>query len=147
MTGDDIRTAAAALAVGVSLISLVITRLQAQKAERLGRRPVLVVRANKQNTEWAIENIGKGPALDIIVYQQVGGRWHALRMPEVAADGSAPIPARWFKEGRSCLMLRYRSVADAERYVTRVHGDRSEMSEGWKDVPVTDGLRSHREFL
>jgi hypothetical protein len=147
ITGEDIRTGAAAIAVGVSLISLAITRMQAQKAERFGRRPVLVVRTNRQNTEWEIENIGKGPALDVVLFQRVSANWRPLLMPDLAADGRAPIPPKWFEQDHPDLILRYRSIADRERYLTKVHDDRAEISRGWKDAPVIAGLRSHREYL
>lgn len=147
MSGEDIKTGVAAVAVVVSVGSAVITRRQVRKAERFGRRPVLVVRTNKQRTEWEIENIGKGPALDVVLLQCVEGKWRPLQMPELAADGSAPIPSSWLEENHSRLMARYRSIGDDERYVTSSDGDRSTMATGWEKVPaIEEPLPSHRDY-
>ena len=146
MTGEEIRTGIAALAVAISIVSFVITRAQARKAERFGRRPALVVRSNKQRTEWKIENIGNGPALDVILLQRVDEEWNPLRMPELPADGSAPIPSTWLRPDHSALRIRYRSIVEKERYVTRVDGDCTTMSEGWDDLPGIEEPRSYREY-
>ena len=147
MTGEDVRTAAAALAVAISTISLVITRMQARRAERFGRRPVLVLRTNKERTRWLIENIGAGPAFDVVCFQSADASWKSLRMPELAAGGDAALPAKWLLSNRPHLLVRYRSVALRERYVTETHDDLTEVSVGWGSVPPADETPSHNDFL
>lgn len=104
MSGEEIRTVAAVLAVAISVVSLVITRMQARRADRLGRRPVLVVRSDKQRTKWEIENIGKGPAVDVVILKCAAGAWLALQLPDLSADGTAALPTRWLKEDYANLL-------------------------------------------
>lgn len=148
MSDEEIRTIAAVVAVAVSLLSLVITRLQTRKAERFGRRPVLVIRTNKLKTKWSVENIGKGPALDVALFQRDSTHeWHGMLLPDVAADAETTVSSQWVDEDCSEMVIRYRSVAESERYVTRVHDDRAEPADGWKKIPKVKELVSHRDFL
>jgi hypothetical protein len=134
------------LAVVISLISLLITRIQARKAERFGRRPVLVVRSDKQRTDWEIENIGKGPAVDVVVLKCAAPKWQALQMPDLSADGTAALPARWLKKDHADLIVRYASIAANERYATRYRGNRAMFTDNWKGLPRAATPESHLDY-
>lgn len=146
MSGEEIRTVAAVLAVAISVVSLVITRMQARRADRLGRRPVLVVRSDKQRTKWEIENIGKGPAVDVVILKCAAGAWLALQLPDLSADGTAALPTRWLKEDYANLVVRYVSIATNERYATRYHDDRAVFTDNWKGLPRTAPPESHLDY-
>jgi hypothetical protein len=127
----------AAIALVVSVIVFVDNRLRAAEAARLARVPTLVFTWDPLRQVWILTNIGNGPALDVVIVQQIGGQWaHPLRMPEMAVQDSNLVPARWVRWSEDPgLGARYRSIT-GERYMTKTGGDWSQQLQGWGDVPA-----------
>lgn len=85
-------TIIAAVAIIVSLLTFALTYFQSIRAERRGRMPVLVLLPDTSG--WRLENIGGGPALNILIAQGRGPAEHggviALRSDAIGSDGTAP---------------------------------------------------------
>ena len=125
-----------ALALAVSAIVFVDNRVRQLQAARLGRRPTLVFVWDHAQQYWTLNNIGLGPALDVVAVQRIDGDWmHPLRMPELAVADSEVVPRRWIGDRDPGLAVRYRS-ATGEPYTTRTGDDWSQTSEGWAVFPV-----------
>jgi hypothetical protein len=84
-------TIIAAVAIIASLLTFALTYVQSVRAERRGRMPVLVLLPDPSG--WRLENIGGGPALNILIAQgrgpAEGGGVIALRSDAIGPDGSA----------------------------------------------------------
>jgi hypothetical protein len=127
----------AGLALVVSVIVFVDNRLRAIETARLARRPALAFTWDGVTKRWSLDNIGNGPALDVVIVQSVAGTWsHPIRMPELAADQSMPVSRIWVEEWdeNPGLGARYRSIT-GEQYMTQTGDDWSQMKEGWDDFP------------
>jgi hypothetical protein len=127
-----------AIALVVSVVVFVDNRVRQSQAARLGRRPMLVFVWDQGQQQWSLDNIGLGPALDVVAVQRISGQWmHPLRMPELAVGDADVIPRRWIEawDPDPGLAVRYRSVV-GEPYSTRTGDDWSQASEGWRDFPA-----------
>lgn len=138
------------LAFAVSVFVFIDNRRRAVETARLQRRPALVFAWNPEEQYWELNNIGNGPALDVVVLQGAGDSWTLpLRMPELAVGGDAVIPRRWLEQRFSdpALAARYRSVT-GEPYMTETRSDVSTMSEGWERLPmdVWDNIEPHWRY-
>jgi hypothetical protein len=72
-------------AFAVSVMSLTISYLSSRKTSITGIKPVLVFVYDEEKG-WILQNIGNGPAMNIIVAQKrVGGEWfNPVRIPPVS---------------------------------------------------------------
>ena len=84
--------------------------------------------------------------MDVAVLKCAAGEWKALQMPDLSADGTAALPARWLKKDHANLIVRYVSIATSERYTTRYRGDRAVFADNWKDLPRTATPESHLDY-
>jgi hypothetical protein len=78
------------LAVAISIISLGISSYLSIRSVRTQIRPVIVM-LYEASTGWCIENVGNGPALNVIVSVKADRnlKWpDPVRVPPVAANGS-----------------------------------------------------------
>jgi hypothetical protein len=80
------------VAVLVSFLTFLLTYLASQRADRRRRMPVIVVFPEDEG--WRLENIGNGPALNIVIAQgrgtEANGSLIELRREAVGANGAAP---------------------------------------------------------
>ncbi|HWC41676.1 MAG TPA: hypothetical protein VHK02_06795 [Actinomycetota bacterium] len=133
----------AGVALVVSVIVFVDSRVRELRAAKLARRPALVFSWDEPHRVWVLSNIGSGPALDVVIVQRVDGRWaHPLRMPEMAVQDANTVPRRWFEQWHPNpgLGASYRSIGD-ERYATRTGDDRSEIREGTGGIGLDAAAR------
>ena len=81
-------TVLSVIALVTSLVTFVISKRAAERAEQRDRMPVLAF-VYDESQGWMLRNIGRGPALNIIVAQErPAGRWFApVRVPPLPADG------------------------------------------------------------
>ena len=147
---DSISIGLSAVALVVSVVVFIDSRIRQVQAARLARRPALVLGWNPQEQHWILANVGSGPALDIVLVQRHDDEWaHALRMPELGAEGEAVVPQRWIEafHGDPGLGARYRSVT-GERYFTRTGQDVSTLSDGWDELSasVWDDIEPHWKY-
>src|SRR4026207_1238732 len=120
------------IAVAVSIVVFVDNRVRDLRAARLARQPALVFTWHASALNWSLQNIGSGPALDVVIAQRLHGiRAHALRRPGRAADGQTLLPRLWIEAFGSDpgLGAHYRSITD-EEYWTTTADDRSTISIG-----------------
>jgi hypothetical protein len=133
---DSISTTIAAIALAVSLIVFFDNRMRQGQAARLARQPALVLAWDPDRSTWTLHNIGRGPALDVVMLQRIDGEWrHPVRMPEMPVDGVQTVPRRWY-EGWSLnpgLGARYRSIT-GEEYQTLTADDYSRITDGWREL-------------
>jgi hypothetical protein len=69
-------------------VSLAISYWHNRQSAITGRKPVLTF-AYDDKTGWVLQNIGNGPALNVIVAQkEIGGQWfNPVRAPPVSMGG------------------------------------------------------------
>jgi len=133
----------AGVALIVSVIVFVDSRVRELRAARLARRPALVFVWNQEKSAWILSNIGSGPALDVVIVQRVGGAWgHPLRMPEMAVGDASIVPRLWSEkwDKNPGLGARYRSMTE-EEYTTTTAGDRSKIDSGSGELPSDFGAQ------
>jgi hypothetical protein len=88
-------------ALVVSVISFSMSYLQTRTSATTGMKPVLVF-VYDRNGQWLLENLGNGPALNIVVAEKPNdnSQWiNPVRIPPLAREGRFPlrvnINARW----------------------------------------------------
>jgi hypothetical protein len=85
-------TIIAGVAILASILTFALTYLASLRAERRGRMPVLVLLPDKPG--WRLENIGGGPALNIVIAQGRGPATKEglieLRADDIGPGGIAP---------------------------------------------------------
>lgn len=132
----------AGVAIAVSVGVWVDNRRREARAAQLARKPALVFTWDQARLLWMLNNIGSGPALDVVIIQRIEGKWcHPLRMPEMAADHANSVPRRWYEAWHQNpgLGASYRSIA-GEDYATNAGNDCSEITEGWRDLRQDSAL-------
>ncbi len=126
------------VALLVSVVVFYENRRRSIEAAKLQRRPSLVFAWDHEQGHWDLDNIGNGPALDVVIVQRIDGQWALpLRMPELPAGGRGIVPRRWLEQRHDDpgLAARYRSVT-AEPYMTETGDDVSTITEGWGTLPA-----------
>jgi hypothetical protein len=135
---DAVSVVIAGVALVVSVIVFVDSRIRELRAARLARKPALVFAWNPEKRTWVLSNIGSGPALDVVIAQFVKGTWtHPLRMPEMAVQDANVVPRRWYEgwDENPGLGASYRSITE-EVYTTKTADDRSVIRAGSGDMPA-----------
>jgi hypothetical protein len=86
-------TVLSVIALVTSVVTFFISRRAADRAEQRGRMPVLAF-VYDESRGWILRNVGRGPALNIIVAQKrPGDGWFApVRVPPLANDGEMLCP-------------------------------------------------------
>jgi len=96
----------------VSVISLVISGLacwNAWQARRTSVIPVLVF-TRRSSTEWQIENVGNGPALNVLSREKdFGGKWKEEIIPLYPIAAKTTINLPWFKSAET-LVATYADI-------------------------------------
>ena len=84
---DFISATFSGAALVVSFLAFALTYRQSRATARAGRKPVLVFEYDGKRG-WIINNVGGGPALNVIVAQKrVNGEWfNPVRIPPLARD-------------------------------------------------------------
>lgn|SRR5215208_882825 len=143
---EAISVVIAGIALAVSVIVYVDNRIREARAARLARKPALVFAWHGERRTWTLSNIGSGPALDVVIFQRINGKWmHPLRMPEMAVQDDHTVPRRWYEHWHENpgLGARYRSTT-GETYNTRTGDDYSEIREGWdEDTAPATAIEPH----
>jgi uncharacterized protein YndB with AHSA1/START domain len=144
---DAISATIAGIALAISLVVFFDNRGRETRAARLARRPALVFSWDPETTAWNLQNIGGGPALDVVILQRIEMTWgRPLRMPEMPVDGSQTVPGRWVAwDTNPGLGARYRSIA-GEQYSTITADDASRMADGWGELNVRETAEPHWSY-
>jgi hypothetical protein len=140
------------VALVVSILTFALNFRAGRLAERRGRMPVLVF--EWQSNGWVLNNVGSGPALNVIVAQGKGDPprkgillqrgvhepwFNPVQLPPLARD--AQYPLSWIAE-ESGLGATYADALGAT-YTAKCGNDRSITFDG-VHIPVwQDGVRPH----
>ena len=85
----------AAVAILVSIGAIVITFWLARRQEAVGIRPVLIF-VYDGSIGWKLQNVGSGPALNVLVAQKKSEHWfNPVRVPPVAAGSEMVL--KWLR--------------------------------------------------
>jgi hypothetical protein len=129
-----------AISVGIALASLLVNFVLSRRSSIRARKPILVFVDDPDEECWALQNLGNGPALNVLVAQRAGGRWfNPVRLAPLAKDGSFSL--RWL--GRVDDTGLGASYADFEgrRYTSTLGGEISRAFKGdrlprWDDSEI-----------
>jgi hypothetical protein len=78
-----------AVSVAIAFASLAVNFLLSHRAEVRARKPVLVFVDDPDQGCWTLNNIGNGPALNVVVAQRAGGQWfNPVRVPPFSRDAA-----------------------------------------------------------
>ena len=107
---------AAAIAIVISLVSLLFSVVAFARTQRASVRPVLVFTLGSDRV-WMMKNIGRGPAMDVLVGEQTeDGIWtQVIRCNPIAAGEATSLP--WLEYAWE-LAATYRDV-DNRDYTSR----------------------------
>lgn len=88
----DESTLIAGIAVGISIVTFIISLWRGQRAEARARKPVLVFVDDPDIGCWVLRNVGNGPALNVLVAQRRNGQWfNPVKLPPLARDATFPL--------------------------------------------------------
>jgi hypothetical protein len=79
-------------ALVISLLSLVFTVLYSRRSLRISVAPILIFSRDQQKG-WLLENVGNGPALNVVVYNGDMKEWEkAVRCYAIANKSNIDLP-------------------------------------------------------
>lgn len=110
------------------------------------RKPVLVFVDVPEQGTWVLQNVGNGPALNVLVAQRQEGQWfNPVIVPPLSAESSYPL--RWLgRINTSGLGATYADFED-RRYTSTLGGERSHTYDGNRLPKWNDGeIRRHWEL-
>lgn len=123
------------LATGISIVALVLTAtnflvtyILTRKRDAGAIRPVMVF--TYQDDGWHIENVGNGPALDVIFHRLSGGSiTQTVRLPAVSKGGKLCLHfAR--HDSKQVFAATYRD-SDSRPYTSQSQHDVSTVTKGF----------------
>src|ERR687893_400657 len=90
----------------ISGVSLAISYWHSRKSAITGRKPVLTF-VYDDETGWVLQNIGNGPALNVIVAQKKVGEqgFNPVRVPPISKDGA--FVCRWLGHVNTTRGIKY----------------------------------------
>ena len=133
-------TVIAVISVAIAAASFVANYLIAQRAGVRARKPVLVFVDDPERECWVLQNVGNGPALNVLVAQRQGGQWfNPVLAPPLGKDSAFPLT--WL--GRADVTGLGATYSDFEdrRYTSTLGGERSRTYEqnrlpAWPDEEI-----------
>jgi hypothetical protein len=117
------------VSVAIALVSFGVNFWLNQRAAVRARKPVLVFVDEPEQACWVLQNVGNGPALNVLIAQRAQGQWfNPVRVPPCGKDSSFPL--RWL--GRINVTGLGASYSDFEnrRYTSTLGNDSSCFYEG-----------------
>jgi hypothetical protein len=117
------------VAILFSVLSLVISARRSRAEEKTGLRPVLVF-VHEEPTGWRLQNIGKGPALNILIAKRDDREdWFDIaRVPPLPENGAVDL-SRWGKTVSDEAGATYQDFKD-NAYSSICKDDRAHTSDG-----------------
>lgn len=135
-------------AIVISLLSLFFSLWSFRRRERAAVRPVLVFERTTDRN-WVIQNVGAGPALDVLIGDQSwqNEEWFQIaQCHAIAADAIVTLP--WLQQGRE-LGATYCDVT-GRKYSSWCSSYRTEVTRGnrfpeWERTDFEYDLRKAAE--
>lgn len=91
----------------VSVAAVVIATIQTARTNKLSHLPILVIRWDGQRELWQVQNVGNGPALNIVVAQQAEDGtdlwYNPVSIPAIPSGESFDF--LWLGSGESIFSL------------------------------------------
>jgi len=138
--GISTATVISIVSLAIALVSFVLNYGLARRAAVRARKPVLVfVDAPEQGT-WVLQNVGNGPALNVLVAQRQDGKWfNPVIVPPLSVDSSYPL--KWLGRVNSTGLGATYSDFENTLYTSTTGGERSRTYVGnrlptWSDREV-----------
>jgi hypothetical protein len=128
MNADTVRTCAAVISVVFSLVAIGVSLYTYAKNKKKDVIPVLIF-SRRSATNWQIENVGKGPALNVIVGDgKDDGTWPTIaKLYPIAAGGKADLA--WLQHALK-LGAKYTNIW-GEKYSTTCEHDVNKFSQNY----------------
>jgi hypothetical protein len=122
----------------MSLVNFAVTLRLTKRRDVVAIRPMLVFTYREEG--WHIENVGNGPALDVI-FTRLGRETGApsvihVRLPTLAKGACSLLKFARYDE--SLIFVATYTDIDGRRYTSRSQHDVSSIAEGW--APKRDGV-------
>jgi hypothetical protein len=136
-------TVIAIVSVAIAGTSFLVNFWIGHRAAVRARKPVLVFVDDPQRGCWVLQNVGNGPALNVLVAQRESGQWfNPVLTPPLSKDSAVPLT--WL--GRVNVTGLGATYSDFEdrRYTSTLGGERSRTYEGNRLPEWPDGdIRRH----
>jgi hypothetical protein len=118
-----------AVSVVIAFASLVLNVLLNHRASVRARKPVLVFLDDPEQGCWVLQNVGNGPALNVLVAQRESGEWfNPVRGRPLAKDATFALV--WLgRTNTSGLGASYSDFED-RRYTSTLGGEVARAYEG-----------------
>ena len=133
-------TVIAIVSLVLAVTSFAINFWVGHRAAVRARKPVLVFIDDPERKCWVLQNVGNGPALNVLVAQRESGQWfNPVMTPPLAKD--AVFPLFWLgRTNTSGLGAAYSDFED-RRYTSTLGGERSRAYEhgrlpDWQDEEI-----------
>jgi hypothetical protein len=143
-----VATVIAIVSLLFAAVSFVVNFSIAHRAAVRARKPVLVFVDDREHQCWVLQNVGNGPALNIVVAMREFNTWfNPVLAPPLAKDGA--IPLTWLGRANTGLGATYSDFED-RRYTATSGGEYSRTYEGdrlpkWDDEEVRAHWTLHPE--
>ena len=130
-------TVIAIVSVAIAGSSFVINLWMGQRAAVRARKPVLVFVDDPERQCWVLQNVGNGPALNVLVAQRQSGQWYnPVLVPPLAKD--SVVPLTWLGRINTAGLGASYSDFEDRRYTSTLGGEHSRTYEGnrlpdWSD--------------
>jgi hypothetical protein len=128
------------ISLAIAGTSFVVNYVITQRATVRARKPVLLFVDDPDRQCWVLENVGNGPALNVLVAQRQGGRWfNPVFAPPLGKDSAFPLT--WLgRVNVTGLGAAYTDFEDRS-YTSTLGGERSRTYEGsllpdWSDHEI-----------
>jgi hypothetical protein len=117
-------TVIAIVSVAIATVSFVVNYWIGHRAAVRARKPVLVFVDDPERQCWVLQNVGNGPALNVVVAQRQGGQWfNPVFAPPLAKD--AAFPLAWLGRVNTTGLGATYSDFEDRRYTSTLGGERS----------------------
>ena len=135
----ELKLSLSAFAIVVSLVSLFASLMIAKWNSRASIKPVVVM-VFEDGGHWRIQNVGNGPALNLVVaIKQEDGEWqNPVRVPPLSKDGDFLL--QWQEDKVKQIGVSFEDFS-GRAYTSICHNDVSRVYKGyklkrWKDEDI-----------
>jgi hypothetical protein len=133
-------TLIALASLAVAAASFAVNFWVAHRAAIRARKPVLVFVDDPERDSWVLQNVGNGPALNVLVAQLQGGNWFNPVLTPPLATGAA-FPLQWLGRINTTGLGATYSDFEDRRYTSTLGGERSRTYEDgrlpeWPDEAI-----------
>jgi len=125
----SVATVIAVVSVAIAATSFLVNFWIARGAAVRARRPVLVFVDDPENDCWLLQNVGNGPALNVLVAQRQSGQWFNPVVARPLAKDST-MPLTWLGRVNTTGLGATYSDFEDRRYTSTLGGERSKACDG-----------------